>query len=350
MPHATNLYKTIKIREIRDEASGFKSFIFADGHGIEYKAGQFLTLAHHLNNEEMRRSYSIISTPELNEPLSIGIKRMPNGFFSRLMIDYARPGDEFLTTGAGGFFVLPENVKDYKQIFFLAAGSGITPVFSLIKSILHSYKGISIVLIYSNSSIESTVFRKELTKLRDENPNRLGIEWLFSNSPDLSKARLYRELLMQLLSRFSVADQANTLYYMCGPLSYMRMCTYVLQEAGVDHANIKKENFITDDFDPPRALPPDTASHVAEIHFAGKSYSVEVNFPDSILTAAKKAGIELPYSCETGRCGNCAARCTKGTVWLSYNEVLTDKDLANGLVLTCVGHPVGGDVDIVVSP
>ncbi|HKP31717.1 MAG TPA: iron-sulfur cluster-binding domain-containing protein [Chitinophagaceae bacterium] len=345
-----SLYKTIKIQEIRDEASGFKSFIFADGHGIEYKSGQYLTLAHHLNHEEMRRSYSITSTPELNEPLSIGIKRMTNGFFSRLMIDYARPGDEFLTTGAGGFFVLPENIKECRQVFFLAAGSGITPVFSLIKSILHSHPSISIVLIYSNSSIESTVFRKELTKLRDENPNRLGIEWLFSNSPDLSKARLYKELLMQLLSRFSVTDQAHTLYYMCGPLSYMRMCTYVLQEAGVGQVNIKKENFITDDFDPPRALPPDTGTHGVQIHFAGETYDLEVNFPDSILAAAKKANIALPYSCETGRCGNCAARCIKGTVWLSYNEVLTDKDLASGLVLTCVGHPVGGDVEIDVSP
>ncbi len=343
------LYKTIRIKEIREEAKGFKTFIFEDGHGINYKAGQYLTLAHHLNEEEMRRSYSIISTPELNEPLAIGIKRMTNGFFSRLMIDYARPGDEFLTTGAGGFFVLPENFFAYKQVFFLAAGSGITPVYSLIKSVLHSFPSIPIFLIYSNSSIESAVYRKELTQLRNEHPNHFGIEWLFSNSPDLSKARLYRELLMQLLNRFSVADQENTLYYMCGPLSYMRMCTYVLQEMGISPSNIKKENFITDDFDPPKALPPDTSSHFVKITYAGDSYGLEVEYPDSILATAKKNGIALPYSCETGRCGNCVAHCTKGTVWLSYNEVLTDKDLAAGLILTCVGHPVGGDVEIEIN-
>ena len=93
-------------------------------------------------------------------------------------------------------------------------------------------------------------------------------------------------------------------------------------------------------------MPPDKATHQVKIEQGEQKYTLPVNYPDSILKAAQKKGIQLPYSCEVGRCGNCVAKSVQGTVWHSYNEVLTDKDLEQGLVLTCVGHPVGGDVKL----
>ena len=151
-------YKTLRIEKIHKEVKGFKTFIFEEGHGITYKAGQYITLVQHVNNEELRRSYSICSSPELNEPLTIGVKRVENGLFSRQLIDYAKPGDEWTTTGAGGLFVLPAEVENYQQVFFLAAGSGITPIYSLIKTVLNFHHSLSVVLIYSNASSEKTVF------------------------------------------------------------------------------------------------------------------------------------------------------------------------------------------------
>lgn len=109
--------------------------------------------------------------------------------------------------------------------------------------------------------------------------------------------------------------------------------------------NIKKENFSTQKTTAV-AEPPDKQTYNAHIYFAGRTYTITVQYPDTILKAAKKAGIALPYSCEAGKCGNCTMRCTQGNVWLSYNEVLTEKDLKQGLVLTCVGHPVFGDVEL----
>ena len=245
-------------------------------------------------------------------------------------------------------FLYSLKTLNYKQVFFFAAGSGITPIYSLLKTALHLYPHLSIILIDSNTSPATTIFLEDLLKLKNQYPDQFQLKFLFSIAPELIKARLHRELLIELLNLYAIADHSSILFYICGPLSYMRMCTYVLQELHVPTDNIKKENFIIDQPRPLQVLPVDKETHNALMHLEGNNYSIPVHYPDSILQSAKKNGIALPYSCETGRCGSCVARCIKGRVWLSYNEVLTDKELAKGLTLTCVGHPVGGDVELMI--
>lgn len=337
------LYKKLVIESIKEEIRGFKTFTFKEGHGINYKAGQYLTFVLTQNNEEIRRSYSIVSSPHLNEPLTIGVKRIENGTFSRKLIDSAKPGDELLTTGAGGLFTLPDDLHLYRQLFFLAAGSGIIPILSLIKTVLHIHEQ-KVVLIYSNASPYKTVFYEELKELAVKFSERFHLQFLFSNSLQLSSARLYRESLQQLVDQFSIAHHHQTLYYICGPEAYMRMCTYTLQEKSVSKENIRKEDFAIRKLKPPKTEPPDKNEHAVIVNAGSEQYHFNVAYPDTILQAAKKQGISLPYSCEVGRCGNCVAKCIEGNVWLSYNEVLTEKDLQSGLTLTCVGHPVGGNV------
>ena len=126
----------------------------------------------------------------------------------------------------------------------------------------------------------------------------------------------------------------------------MRLCTYTLQEVGVPPANIKKENFVIHHLPLIEINPPDKEPHTVKLHLAKKVYSVEVQYPDSILKAAEKQGVSLPYSCRAGSCGNCVAQCIGGNVWHAYNDVLTEADLQKGLILTCVGYPVGGDVEL----
>lgn len=343
------IYKSIRINEIREEVNGFKTFSFVDGHGINYLPGQYITLVQQVGGEEMRRSYSITSSPHLEEPLTIGVKRVENGLFSRQLIDQAKPGDVWRTTGAGGFFILPDDIENYLQVFFFAAGSGITPIYSLIKTVLHFHPHLSVVLVYSNATPAKTVFLHPLQQLNKQFAGRFHLQFLFSNDPDLTRARLYRELLLELTSQFSLTDKAKTLYYTCGPEAYMRMCTYTLQAIGVPKINIRKENFVVHHIAHKHFLPPDKETHRVQIVFGERNYEFAVEFPDSILKAAKKNGILLPYSCETGRCGNCVAKCINGTVWHSYNEVLTDRELEKGLILTCVGHPVGGDLTLALN-
>ncbi len=139
-------------------------------------------------------------------------------------------------------------------------------------------------------------------------------------------------------------NREKTLFYTCGPESYMRMIIFHLVEEGFNLNQIKKEDFNPGNKKPTGRMPPDKNSYHVELDLKGSKFSFPVKYPDSILQSAKKIKLNLPYSCETGKCGSCAAICIKGKVWLSNNEVLTDLELARGFTLTCTGHPQEGDV------
>jgi len=336
-------YESLIVEYVREESRNFKTFTFREGHSIKYESGQFITLVDNSGKQEIRRSYSIISSPALNEPLSIAVKRIDNGFFSRKLVDHTRIGDQLLTTGAAGFFRIPDNIKSFRNIYFFAAGSGIAPILSLIKTVLHAHRDIFVFLAYSNPSIESTAFYDLLRGLENNYPQQLQVHFLFSSESDLRRARLNRELLLEFLT-INQFDREKILFYTCGPENYMRMIIFLLLEEGFPNENIKKEDFNPGNKKLAHRAPPDTNTYQVTLELNGASFQFPVQFPDTILQAAKKLKLNLPYSCETGKCGSCAAICKSGKVWLSNNEVLTDKDLDKGLVLTCTGHPQMSDV------
>jgi len=342
-PDPSISYESLTIEFIREEVRNFKTFTFREGHSIKYESGQFITLVDNSGKREIRRSYSIISSPALNEPLTIAVKRIDNGFFSRKLVDHTQIGDQVFTTGAAGFFRIPENIQLFKHVYFFAAGSGIAPILSLIKTVLHDHRDIFVVLVYSNPSIESTAFYDLLKSLELNYPLQLQVNFLFSSEADLRKARLNRELLLEFLT-LNQFDREKILFFTCGPENYMRMIIFLLLEEGFPGENIKKEDFNPGNKKLAHRAPPDKNTYQVTIELNGASFQFPVPYPDSILQAAKKLKLNLPYSCETGKCGSCAAICTSGKVWLSNNEVLTDKDLDKGLVLTCTGHPQMGDV------
>ena len=340
-----NTFKNIRIADIIPETKDTKTFVLECDEPIQYKAGQFLSFIFKKRHGEERRSYSFSSAPGLAEPLAITVKRVANGEFSRLFTDKVRVGEHFRVIGPSGFFTIPEDFGNTKQIFFLAAGSGITPVFSLIKWLLHFKPHLKLVLLYSNHAEKEIIFRNALNKLVAEYPDQFRMEYLLSISPKLERARMSKWLLSVLLQEYREVALHEMLFYLCGPFDYMRMVTIQLLNEGLLPSQIRKENFSI--FKPViRAIPPDMEKRRVEIHIDGRVYHIETQYPDSILAAAKKKGITLPYSCEAGRCGTCVARCLEGTVWMSYNEVLMDDEIEKGRVLTCVGYPVGGDVKL----
>lgn len=340
------LFSQVRIESILRETKQASTFVISAPHSLPYQPGQFLTFVFQLQNKQERRSYSISSCPEWQEPLAVTVKRLANGAFSRPLLDYGLPGDLLtIVGGASGFFTLPPSPATFDQIIFVAAGSGITPVFSLIKSAIYRYSQIPLFLIYSNTSQEKAIFRKPLIELQKIHADRFKIEWLFSNDQDLKRARLNKSLLAELLRKYRKTTSVRILVYLCGPFDYMRMAAIVLQSAGIPGENIKREIF-TPELPVSRARPPDVKPHQVEIRIHRKVHRLTVQYPDSILAAAKKVGIELPYSCEAGRCGSCVASCTRGEIWMKYNEVLTDREIEKGRVLICNGFPVGGDVAI----
>jgi len=333
----------LRILSIHEETPDTKSLVLEEiGEKIHYLPGQFLTLLLP-SNKEVRRSYSLSSHTALDSHLQIAVKRIANGQYSRWLYDDAKPGDIIETIGASGFFTLPSALPEEAVILLLAAGSGITPMMALLKELLYM-RCQRVVLVYSNRSAAQTIFLKEIQQLEQDFADRLKMEYLFSTSKNLLRARLSKALLAQLLHQH-VPHVSQAIAYLCGPHDYMQMAGITLLAEGVTVDNIRTEIFYTGQ---PKAAnrPPDENPHLVTVLYKQNVYQLTVKYPNTILQTAKLAGIDLPYSCEAGRCGTCAATCTKGEVWMSRNEVLLDKEVAGGRVLTCTGYPIHGDAEV----
>ncbi len=342
----TSIIRRVRLVEVTIETENARSFILEplDGWLANYKSGQFITLIFNTPFGEKRRSFSITSSAALNEPLCITVKKVDNGEFSRPLVYSAKPGDIFYSSGISGMFTLPEdNWPDY--FCFLAAGSGVTPCYALIKTIL-AISTKQVILFYSNRTMDDAIFYKQLLHIQKQYPERFRIHFFFSDHGDLQHRRLSKWLLDQLMDTY-IPDKSKALYYLCGPYEYMQTVNIVL----LNHVNpeqIRKESFSS----LPRTQlpqPPDKKSNTVTIHIGQKTYSIRVQYPNSILKTAKANNIQLPYSCEAGRCSSCVATCIRGTIWMAYNEVLTDDEVKKGRVLTCQGFPVNGDAEIIID-
>jgi len=341
-----NLIKPLQIANVISETREAKTFVLkADNNELQYKAGQFLTLVFQTPYGQKRRSYSFSSSPDLHEQPCITVKKVDNGEFSRQLLTNIKAGDVLYTSGVGGFFTLPDNIDHIHAFCFLAAGSGITPCYSLIKTLLATTHK-KVVLIFSNKNEEDAIFLSSIQQLEKEYGTRFSVEYLFSNRYDVQHSRLGIFLLQQLLKKYFSGIERQTMFYMCGPHDYMLTITITLLSEGIPAANLKKEIFNSlPRLEKPR--PPDLSAHRVTIHINNTEQEVLVQYPHSILASAKQKNMQLPYSCEAGRCGSCAATCTNGKVWMAYNEVLTDDEIAKGRVLTCQAFPVDGDATIV---
>ncbi len=331
----------LRIREIIRETEEARSFVLEPiGVAPEYKAGQFLTfLFTSWTGLPARRSYSISSSPNLNEPLTITVKRVVNGEFSRKLVNKAEVGDVLETIGASGFFILPPQPDDYEEYVFFAAGSGIIPVYSLIRTLLDLHPRKRVLLIYSNTSVATTIFYERLRALEEKYGPYFRIRFLFSQRSIVSEARLSPELLEDLLIDYEVPR--NALFYLCGPPAYMRMIYFKLLTLGVTAGRVRREIFRAEKIIEIRK-PPDLRPQSVTIQAGGKEFRISVQYPVTILQAARLAGVMIPYSCEAGQCGTCVATCVEGEVWMAQNEVLVEEDLQMGRVLTCTGFPIGG--------
>lgn len=340
----SDLFREVIIRKVHEETPGAKSFELEPvGGPLQYKPGQFITFVIPTKSGLVRRSYSMSSLP--GEPLTVTIKRVANGIFSRPILESAMPGDRLtIAGGPSGFFTLPDSLDDIDQIIFLAAGSGITPVLPMIRSLMKR-PGPPVLLAYGNKTLKAAMFRETLEQLERQYADRLHIEWYFSDRQDLHKARLGKTAVERLLAARLSGRPGRTLAYLCGPFDFMRTAAIVLQVEGIKPENIKREVFTPEPLKA-KEMPPDTKEHKVEIHIREHVYQLQVKYPDTILAAAKAKGIQLPYSCEAGRCGSCIATCSRGSVWMRYNEVLTEAEVAKGRILTCQGFPVKGDVEV----
>ena len=329
------------------DQSAVKSYFLepVNGQAISYQAGQFLTLILRHNGHEVRRSYSLSSAP--GEMLRLTIKRIQNGEISRFLLDTLQVGDVLTSLHPAGRFTLDDTQSG--DVVLLGAGSGITPLFAIVKQVLRTSEDRHVTLLYSNSTQESIIFRPELDGLQREYPNRFKLHYLLSNPPDGwtgLHGRLNNVMLEQLLPELVGNSTPETLrFYLCGPSDYMRMVQFSLVFSGFRREQIRQENFVVDLV---MATPPPFLAQDRTVLIRYRSQEIEIQVPayKSILQAAWDEGVRLPYSCRGGRCSTCMARCLSGRVYMTINDVLTEHDLADGWVLTCTGYPESDDVVI----
>ncbi|MDR3696578.1 ferredoxin--NADP reductase [Mucilaginibacter sp.] len=331
----------LKVEAIKWDLPDAATLFFSEASGkkINYKAGQFITLVFEHHDEEIRRSYSLSSSPD-EDLLSITVKRIANGEISRYLLTKISPGDVISAVEPAGRFTITDTESE-KDIFLFAAGSGIVPIFSQLKYLLIRPGKSRLILIYSNQNESSILFKDELNAFSAKHSERLTIIHLLSSQAN----RLNNLVVESLVRQHLKSPLINAEIYTCGPYMYMRMIRLTLLYMGFEPGQIRKENFVLDTVPvsttilnyPPRRV---------RIHFKKETYDLVVGENQSILQAALQNNIPLPYSCRVGDCSTCSAICKSGKVEMVKNNVLTDADLVARWILTCTGHPLTDDVEI----
>ncbi|MDF2192848.1 iron-sulfur cluster-binding domain-containing protein [Paraflavitalea sp. CAU 1676] len=330
-----------KVVRVIPEAKNTISYVLEPlgEQAVTYQAGQFLTFLFNVHGQEVRRSFSLGSTPGIDPQVFITVKKKENGALSRYILEHWQVDTVVDTLPATGRFTLDTDAAFERQVFFIAAGSGITPVYALLKKLLNEEPHSRAVLLYQNHDENTIIYHEALQALKKSFGNRFTRIDLLSY-PILHKIphqRLSNGLFEILIHQYLQPGLHPTLYYTCGPAPFMRMVQFTLRVTGVPEAFIRKENFTVDTLPPP-AFTIDAAPRKVQVRQGARIHEFEVSYPDTILQAAQHHHIHLPYSCKGGRCGACTAHCISGTVKMNMNEVLTENDLQKGLILTCVGY------------
>ncbi|HWB25460.1 MAG TPA: 2Fe-2S iron-sulfur cluster-binding protein [Chitinophagaceae bacterium] len=341
---------SFRIVDIVHETPDTKSFFLehAEGSEASYKPGQFLTFIFRDAGNEVRRSYSLGSAPGVDATLFITVKRKPNGSVSRRLFEHYKTGDILTAIEPSGKFVIEEPYA--ARYVFIAAGSGITPVFSLIKYLLYFHPKTSVLLINQCRDEANVIYGQQLQMLQQKFSTRFTVLQLFSQpathrffSQRLNNT-LFEMCIKQQLAQYAIRHMQC---YICGPPVFMLMAQFTLKLLHFSDEQIHKEQFVI--VKPPVVpLITDATPKKVRIQYRRTEYNIKASYPTSILDAALQNGISLPYSCKAGICSTCMATCTRGKIVMSNNEVLTGKDIDAGKVLTCTGF-AETDCEIIID-
>ncbi len=325
------------------------SLSVADEHrdAFRFTQGQYLTFRASIDGEEVRRSYSICAGAD-EGVCRVGVKKVPDGVFSSWANDAMRPGQQLEAMPPMGNFHVPLDPANRHHYVGFAAGSGITPLLSIIKTTLAREPHSRFSLFYGNRASSTIMFREELDDLKNEHLSRFNLTHILSREHqelDLFNGRLGREKCQQLFEHWLDVSTVDTAF-ICGPQQMMVEVAASLQEHGLDKQRIKFELFTTiDAAKRDRAPRTHSAAHAdlcqATVTIDGRArhFAFEKNTL-SILNAALREGMEVPYACKAGVCSTCRAMLVEGQADMDANYALEDYEIARGYILTCQAYPV----------
>jgi ring-1,2-phenylacetyl-CoA epoxidase subunit PaaE len=337
-------FHQLTIKDIRRETDACVSISFHIPEVLQsdfqFKAGQYITLKVVINDVELRRDYSICSSPKSGE-LRVAVKAVKDGTFSKYANQTLKIGDVIEVSAPNGRFVFEPNDANARTIAAFAAGSGITPVLSIAKTVLEQEPKSKFALIYGNKTPKDTIFFEELLALHSQYGERFSLQFIFSQTQEVDSlfGRIERSTVNFILKN-NYKDLVIDAFYICGPEEMIHTVSDVLKEHGVAEAKIKYELFTV-------AAPTETINTVladgktqVTMMLDDEETTFVMDQKKSILEAALAEKLDAPYSCQGGICSSCLARLTEGEVMMRQNNILTDSEVADGLILTCQAHPL----------
>ena len=343
-------FKKLAIKEIIKETENAVSIAFTIPAELKeefkYIAGQYVTVRVTLEDKELRRSYSICSSPESND-FCIAVKEVKNGVFSNYATKKLKVGDILEVSPPEGKFILQTATSNQKNYAAFAAGSGITPVISMIKSVLIKEIHSNFILVYGNKSGEETIFKAEIDALKMKYPERFFVQYVFSKIiMDNTILGRIDKSVVNLIVKNKFKNITFDGFYLCGPESMIDTVTATLKENGVPLSKIHFELFTSTYTSGAITAKNLDGNTTLTVILDDEETTFEMSKKKLILTAALDEDLDAPYSCQGGICSSCIARVTEGSVVMDKNTILSENEVSEGLILTCQAHPTTDKVTI----
>lgn len=339
-------YHALPIKQIVTETDEAVSLVFdipAElAASYAYQAGQFLTFRISVDGQTLYRSYSMSSAPATDTDLAVTVKRVPGGRASSLLTEQLHAGDTVDASVPAGVFRLTDTDRD---LVAFAAGSGVTPIFSLIKQALATTSR-NVRLFYANRDTDAVIFAAELERLAAAHPDQLDVVHRLDVEDGFADAAAVAPYL---------EDAKRSECYICGPAPFMDVIETALLDGGVPVGQIHIERFTVVELAPPvEAAPPsdpgtDAATGATEvtIELDGKTKTATHRPGTTILQIARSMGFSPPFSCEAGNCATCMAKLVEGEVTMRVNDALFEDEIADGWILTCQSEPTTPTVHVI---
>jgi ring-1,2-phenylacetyl-CoA epoxidase subunit PaaE len=336
-------FHKLTIKDIQKETEKAVSITFDVPQNLKetyaFKAGQYITLKTIINENEVRRDYSLCSSPKSGD-LKIAVKEVKDGTFSAYANNNLQIGDVLEVAPPKGRFIFEPNNSTSKTIAAFAAGSGITPILSIIKSALEAEGESKVVLVYGNKTTKDTMFLNELLELQHRYSHRFSIKFVFSQAKEEEAifGRIEKSTV-NLIVKNEYKHLTIDAFYLCGPEGMIHTVKDVLSEHNIAKNTIHYELFKAAKQTEIKEESVASGKTKITIIVDDEETTFEMSQKQSILEATLDNDIDAPYSCQGGICSSCIAKLTEGKATMRQNNILTDSELEEGLILTCQAHP-----------